>query len=94
MAMARNRLMTLPDTVSALNQERSNSQLYISLLQRQATAHFDDKTLPNIPLSVLNVMRKSANRRLAFEGQSPLVETSIPFDSIVTGSHTLTLRVR
>ena len=94
MAMARNRLLTLPDTVSALNQERSNSRLYISLLQRQATAHFDDKTLPNIPLSVLNVMRKSANRRLAFEGHSPLVQTSIPFDSIVTGSHSLTLRVR
>ena len=94
MAMARNRLLTLPDTVSALNQERSNSHLYISLLQRQPTAHFDDKTLPNIPLSVLNVMRKSANRRLAVEGQSPLVETSIPFDSIVTGSHTVTLRVR
>lgn len=94
MAMARNRLLTLPDTVSALNQERSNSHLYISLLQRQPTAHFDDKTLPNIPLSVLNVMRKSANRRLAFESQSPLVETSLPFDSIVTGSHTVTLRVR
>ncbi len=93
-AIARNRLLTLPDTVSVLNQERSNSRLYISLLQRQPTAHFDDKTLPNIPLSVLNVMRKSANRRLAFEGQSPLVETSIPFDSIVSGSHTLTLRVR
>ena len=94
LAMKRNRLLTLPDTVSALNQERSNSHLYISLLQRQATAYFDDKTLPNIPLSVLNVMRKSANRRLLSEAQSPLVQTSIPFDSIVSGNHTVTLRVR
>jgi hypothetical protein len=91
---ARNRLMSLSETVTLLNKEHSNHQLYISLLQPAVTAHFEDKTLPNVPLSVLNVMRPSANRRMVLEGQSPLQQISIPFDSIVSGGQAITVHVR
>lgn len=94
MTAARNRLMSLSETVTLLNKEYSNNQLYISLLQPTLTAHFEDKTLPNVPLSVLNVMRPSANRRLVVEPQSPLQQISIPFDSIVSGSRAITVHVQ
>jgi hypothetical protein len=94
MAAARNRLMSLSETVTLLNKEYSNNQLYISLLQPTVTAHFEDKTLPNVPLSVLNVMRPSANRRMVLEPQSPLEQISIPFDSIVSGSRAITVYVQ
>jgi hypothetical protein len=94
MAFARNRMMNLTETVSALNQEHANNQLYITLLQPGLTAHFDDKTLPNMPPSVLNVMRKSAGRRMILENQSPLLQTSIPFESIVSGRSSISLRVK
>jgi hypothetical protein len=93
MTAARNRMMSLSETVTLLNKEYSNNQLYISLLQPTVTAHFEDKTLPNVPLSVLNVMRPSANRRMVLEPQSPLQQISIPFDSIVSGSRTITVHV-
>ncbi len=94
LAGARNRLMTLSETVSLLNQEYANNQVYISLMQAGTTAHFDDKTLPNVPPSVLNVMRESGQRRLVLENQAPLTETSIPFDSIVSGSYSIALQVQ
>jgi hypothetical protein len=94
LAGARNRLMSLSETVSLLNQEYTNNQVYISLMQAGTTAHFDDKTLPNVPPSVLNVMSESAQRRIVLEGQSPLSETSIPFDSIVSGAYSIALQVQ
>jgi hypothetical protein len=94
LASARNRLMSLSETVTLLNKEHSNNQLYISLMQPTVTAHFEDKTLPNVPLSVLNVMKPSSNRRMVLEPQSPLEQISIPFDSIVSGSHAITVYVQ
>ncbi len=94
MTAARNRLMSLSETVTLLNKEHSNHQLYISLMQPTVTAHFEDKTLPNVPLSVLNVMRPSSNRRMVLEPQSPLEQISIPFDAIVSGSQSITVRVQ
>jgi hypothetical protein len=94
MAAAGNRLMTLSETVTLLNKEYSNNQLYISLLQPTVTAQFEDKTLPNVPLSVLNVMRPSASRRMVLESQSPLQQISIPFGSIVSGSRSIAVHVQ
>jgi hypothetical protein len=93
-AAARNRMMSLSETVTLLNKEYSNHQLYITLMQPTVTAHFEDKTLPNVPLSMLNVMRPSASRRMVLDPQSPLEQISIPFDSIVSGSHGITVHVQ
>ena len=46
-----------PRLVSLLNQERSNNKLYVSLVESAPTAYYDDKTLPSLPSSVLNVMQ-------------------------------------
>ncbi len=57
MAGMMNHFLDLPQTVSLLNQERTNNKLYVSLVESSPTAYYDDKTLPSLPSSVLNVMQ-------------------------------------
>ena len=59
-----NRFLDVPQTVSLLNQERTNNRLYISLVSTTPTAYYDDKTMPSLPASVLNVMQsgRASNR--------------------------------
>ena len=91
-----NRLMDLPETVSLINQELSNNRLYISLMQPTVTAYYDDKTLPNVPASVLNVIQagREPNRRLSLANESPIEQAAIPFDFVVSGSYSLNVTVR
>ena len=92
-AAARTRLPNLSETVSLMNKEHGNHQLFISLLQSNVTARLEARTLPNLPLSVLNVMRQSSKQRLWLEYESPLERFPIAFDSIVSGSYSIDLRV-
>ena len=92
-AAARTRLPNLSETVSLMNKEYGNHQLFISLLQSNVTARLEARTLPNLPLSVLNVMRQSSKQRLWLEYESPLERFPIAFDSIVSGSYSIDLRV-
>ena len=55
--------MDIPETVSLLNQERGNNQLYVSLVEGRPTYYSDDKTLPALPASVLNVLETRADRQ-------------------------------
>lgn len=91
---ARDRLMNLSETVALLNEERSNNRLFVSLLQPGVTARLGDKTLPNVPLSVLNVMDRSAGRRMVLESESTLEQTTLTFDSIVSGGYAVNLTVK
>ena len=91
-----NRYIDLPQTVSLINQERSNNKLYVSLLEASPTAYYDDKTLPSLPASVLNVMQsgRGANRSLITSPDSASEQMSLPFDYVITGSYTLNIMVK
>lgn len=95
-AVSSNRYLDLPEMVSLLNQERGNNRLYVSVVQRRPTYYSEDKTLPALPLSVLNVLQsqKSAGRALTGIAESAEEELSIPFDQMVTGSFSLPIIVR
>ena len=95
-ATQNNHNMSLPETVSLLNQERDNNRLYVSLVESRASYFADDKTLPNLPSSVLNVMQteRNASRALVGAPDSTLVQQSIPFDQVVSGSYSLRIRVK
>jgi hypothetical protein len=95
-AVSSNRYLDLPEVVSLLNQERGNNRLYVSVVQRRPTYYSEDKTLPALPLSVLNVLQsqKSAGRALTGIAESAEEELSIPFDQMVTGSFSLPITVR
>jgi len=96
MAGMMNRYMDLPQTVSLLNQERSNNRLYVSLVESMPTAYLDDKTLPSLPSSVLNVMQtgRAASRSLVTSPETATEQMALPFDYVVTGSYSLRIRVK
>jgi len=91
-----NRFIDLPETVSLLNQERTNNKLYVSLLESSPTAYYDDKTLPSLPSSVLNVMQagRAPNRSLVTSPETASEKTVLPFDYVVTGSYSLRIHVK
>jgi len=95
LASAANRFLDLGETVSLLNQERSNNKLYVSLVQSSPTAYLDDKTLPSLPTSVLNVMQagRAANRSLVTSAETATEQMALPFDYVVTGSYSLRIHV-
>ena len=95
-AASANRFMDIPETVSLLNQERTNNRLYVSLVQARPTYYEDDKTMPSLPASVLNVMQASraASRPLVSSGDSAYQQTSVPFDFVVNGNQALKITVK
>lgn len=94
-AMA-NRFIDVPETVSLINQERSNNRLYVSLVQARPTFYEDDKTMPSLPASVLNVMQASraSNRPFVSAGESAQEQSSIPFQYVINGSQSIRITVR
>jgi hypothetical protein len=95
-AGALNRFMDLPQTVSLINQERSNNKLYVSLVQRRPTVYYDDKTLPSLPGSVANVIQdgRSGSRTFLTSPETAQEQMTVPFDLVVTGSYSLNIKVK
>jgi len=95
-AGAMDHYIDLPDTISLINQERSNNKLYVSLLEASPTAYYDDKTLPSVPASVLNVMQtgRASNRSLVTSPESASEQMALPFDYVITGSYSLKIAVK
>jgi hypothetical protein len=91
-----NRFIDVPQIVSLINQERSNDKLYVSLIEARPTVYYDDKTLPSLPASVLNVMQtgRAASRPFATSGETAIQEAAIPFDYLVNGSFALKVTVK
>jgi hypothetical protein len=88
--------MDIPQTVSLINQERRNDRLYISLLEAGPTVFFEDKTMPSLPPSIMNVMQtgRTASRRLVSSAENVVEQGSIPFDLVVDGSYALRIQVK
>jgi len=95
-AVKNDKNMDIPSTVSLLNQERDNNRLYVSLVQSRATFYSDDKTLPNLPSSVANVMQTERNSGRSMVGtpESTQVQQSIPFDQVVSGNYSMRIKVK
>ena len=96
MATSTNHYMDVPQLVSLLNQERSNDKLYVSLVASNPTAFYEDKTLPSLPSSVLNVMQagRTTTQTMITSPESASEQMSLPFDYVVNGSYTLRVVVK
>jgi hypothetical protein len=90
------RFIDIPQTVSLLNQERSNNKVYISLLEPRPTVYYEDKTLPALPASVMNVMQtgRTASRHFLTSAESAIEQGSIALEQMVTGSYSLKFTVK
>jgi len=95
-AASGDRFMDIRETVSLLNQERTNNRLYVSLMEGRATYYSDDKTLPSLPASVLNVLQteRTASRSLIGTTETVHEQASFAFDQMVSGSYSLRITVK
>jgi hypothetical protein len=91
-----NRYIDIPETVSLLNQERGNNQVYVSLIEGRPTYYADDKTMPSLPSSVLNVLQteRTSSRTLIGSPESAKEQFSVAFDQVVSGSYSLRITVK
>jgi hypothetical protein len=95
-AAVANRFIDLPQTVSLLNQERSNTKMYVSLVQARPTVYYDDKTMPSLPGSVANVMQngRAGSRAFVTSPETAMEQMAVPFDMQISGSASLRIAVR
>ncbi|HSC77334.1 MAG TPA: hypothetical protein VLB32_02125, partial [Candidatus Acidoferrales bacterium] len=92
------RLTGLDQLIGLLNRERRNDHLYVSVFQSTPTVLLEDKILPSVPLSQINVLNDDTTvprqgSPLYFP-QSILTEADVPLGQVITGSHWLTVTVR
>ncbi len=92
------RLTSLDQLIGLLNRERRNDRLYVSVFQSTPTVLLEDKILPSVPLSQINVLNDDSTvprqgSPLYFP-QSILTEADVPLGQVITGSHWLTVTVR
>ena len=89
------RTLQLGSTIDLLNKEHANNNLYVSLLEANPEAMVEDKVMPTLPLSVMNVMQgMRGGQDMYVSGESAVDETSTPMDYVVSGSQVLTLQIK
>lgn len=85
----------LDQLISLLNRERRNDRLYVGLFVPAPTLLWDDKELPNIPLSQINIVDgRPAPGSVQVLRESLASEASIPLGGPVSGVISLNLQIR
>jgi hypothetical protein len=89
------RRLDLGSTIALLNKEHSNSDVYVSLLEANPQAMVEDKVMPTLPLSVMNVMDgMRGTQDMIVVAESAVDEAATPVDYVVTGSQVITLNIK
>jgi hypothetical protein len=85
----------LDQLISLLNRERRNDRLYVGLFVPAPTLLWDDKELPNIPLSQINIVDgRPGPGGVQVLRESLASEASIPLGGPVSGVISLNLQIR
>jgi hypothetical protein len=85
----------LDQLIAVLNRERRNDRLYVGLFMPSPTIIWEDKELPNIPLSQINVIDgRPAPGSVQVLRESLASESSIPLGGPVSGVISLNLQIR
>jgi hypothetical protein len=87
--------MDLHSTIAALNKEHLNDHVYVSLLEANPQATVEDKVMPAVPLSVMNVMDgMRATQEMTVLGESAVNESSTAVGYVVSGSLVISITVK
>lgn len=87
--------LDLGSTIALLNKEHANNKLYVSLLEQNPSAMVEDKVMPALPMSVMNVMDGMRNTQdMVVSAESAVNESSTPLDYVVTGAQVLTVTIK
>jgi SpoIVB peptidase S55 len=85
----------LDQLITLLNRERRNDRLYVGLFVPSPTILWDDKELPNVPLSQINVIDgRPAPGSVQVLRESLASESSVPLGGPVSGVISLNLQIR
>jgi len=89
------RQLDLGSIIAVLNKEHSNDRLYVSLLEADPEAMVQDKVMPSLPLSVMNVMDgMRGTQDMVVLGESSVNEASTPLDYQVSGAQIIALTIK
>ena len=89
------RRLDLNSTIELLNNEHLNDHLYVSLLEANPQATVEDKVMPAVPLSVMNVMEgMRATQEMVVYNESAVNESSTPVGYVVSGSQVISLTIK
>ena len=95
MLPALSRKMGLASTIAMLNKDHTNTRLYVSLLEANPQAMVDDKIMPTLPLSVMNVMEgMRGTQDMVVMGESEVNEASAPVDYVVAGAQVISVTIK
>ena len=94
-ATSQGQLAGLQELIQLLNRERHNDRLYATLLQPTPTMLVEDKEMPNVPASAINVLderRNLGDARLLW--QSTVGEWSVEMHQLIAGQRMLAITVK
>jgi hypothetical protein len=94
-ATSQGQLAGLEELIQLLNRERHNDRLYATLLQPTPTILVEDKEMPNVPASAINVLDQRQNlgdARLLW--QSTVGEWSVEMHQLIAGQRMLAITVK
>ena len=87
--------LDLNSTIEVLNKEHLNDHLYVSLLEANPQATVEDKVMPAVPLSVMNVMEgMRATQEMVVFNESAVNEASTPVGYVVSGAQIISVSVK
>ena len=87
--------LDLGSTIALLNEDHANDRLYVSLLEANPQAMVEDKVMPALPLSVMNVMEgMRGTQDMVVTGESSVNESATPLDYVVSGAQVITVTVK
>jgi hypothetical protein len=87
--------LDLNSTIALLNKEHLNDHLYVSLLEANPQATVEDKVMPAVPLSVVNVMEgMRATQEMVVFGESAVNESSTAVGYVVSGSMVISIAIK
>jgi hypothetical protein len=88
-------LQNLEQLISVLNRERRNNRLYVTLLGPAPTMVVQDKVMPNVPASQINLLdQRGGPSSSQVVRQSAGGEWSVPLDQVVQGSTAITIQIK
>ncbi|MGH9593545.1 MAG: hypothetical protein ACRD5L_10670, partial [Bryobacteraceae bacterium] len=81
--------------ISVLNRERRNDRLYVTLLEPSPTMVVQDKVMPNVPASQINLLdQRGGPASSQVVRESAGGEWSVPLDQVVQGSTSVTIQIK
>jgi hypothetical protein len=88
--------LDLASTIGVLNKQHVNNRVYVSVLEQDPEAMVADKVMPDLPLSVMNVMDgMRGTQDMTVLGESSVSETATkPLDYVVSGAQLLSVTIK